>query len=186
MFIEFHDALRREQPNLDDATNASWSKFIGVAPRLALVLHCVKDAVCPSWPPDQPIAEDTMAAALTITRWFQNESRRVYAFLAEDDATRRLRRGMEVAHRHGGRTTPRELQRAFPADFPTADGAKNMLEELIRQGLGTWDRTVPGPTGGRPSDVFVLFGPHDRTDETPPDGGSVGSVNEPPRSQESS
>ena len=175
-FIEFHDALRREQPDLDDATNAAWSKFVGVAARIALVLHCVKDAVCPAWPPDQPIAEDAMAAAIAITKWFQNETRRVYAFLAEDVAARRLRLGLAVAHRRGGRATPRELQRAHPADFPDAEVAKSTLDALVGQGHGCWDRTVPGSSGGRPSEVFVLP-THDKTDETSAGEGSVGSVN---------
>ena len=184
LFIEFHDALRREQPDLDDARNAAWSKFISVAPRIGLILHCVKDAVSPSWPPDQPLTETTMAAALTITRWLQQEAHRVYDYLGEDSATRRLRRAMETAHRHQGRTTARDLQRAHPVEFPTAERAKTALEELVQQGIGIWERTAPSPAGGRPSDVFVLLQPRDTTDRTSAGGGSVGSVNGAPGPRE--
>jgi hypothetical protein len=169
IFVEYHDELRREQPGLDDATNAAWSKFIGLAARLALVLHLVKDAISPSWPPNQPISEATMREALVITRWAQRESRRVYALLHEDAATRRLRLALELARRQQGQTTPRAH---------TADDAKASIDQLVAAGHGQWLRTATEPQGGRPSDVFVLGAGHDKTDETPSAGGSVGFVSE--------
>lgn len=53
----------------------------------------------------------SMAAGITLAQWFAGEAERVYALVAESDANAAVRRLVGLVLRHGGRITPRELQR---------------------------------------------------------------------------
>ncbi len=174
-FIAFHDARRLEQAELDDSLRAAWSKLIAVAPRIALLIRCVEDAVSPSRPLDHPIEDPTMAAAIEITEWFLYETRRIYAFLGEDEEQRRLRRLLEHTQVKGGSTSVRDAQRALRSVFATADDVRASFKQLAAMGLGDWVDHKSGPQGGRPSEQFMLCD-RDRTDKTSSDGSSVTSV----------
>ncbi len=42
------------------------------------------------------------------------------------------------------------------AGFKSAGDAEKTLNALVASGLGRWEQSSPGKTGGRPSNVFVL------------------------------
>ncbi len=176
LFVDLHDRMRREQIDLEPALRAAWSKLIGTCPRLALILHCVQDAIAPSWPLERPIEASTMEAALTLVDWCAEETRRVYAGLRES-ADDRLRSDLlDAATRREGRLTVREAMQLRPQQLPNADAAREALQALEAAELGRLERTPSGPRGGRPSDVFVVAQQNDKTDETPSGEGSVGFV----------
>lgn len=65
----------------------------------------------------------------------------------------------------GGRITARDTMRRGPY-FKTSEEAREALDGLVQDGLGTWAYLKPGPTGGHPTRVFVLTIPTN-ADDTP-------------------
>lgn len=140
----------------DDA--AAMSKLVGGAARLALVHHLVRVAADdPSVDPDT-IDAVSMAAGISLARWFTREALRAYAALEleDNDDVREARQLVELIERRGGQITVRELQqysRRFRGD---PDAANEALQQLNDAGIGHWEEPAPGTTGGRPSRVFIL------------------------------
>ena len=157
-WIKFYDEHAAEQAEIAGGDlSAAWSKLEGYAARLALVVHCLRIATGDeSLRTDDYIDEDSIAAAVTITRWFGQETRRVYGMLAESDDQREQTRLFELIQSKGGRITVRELMQAGRQYRGSAELAESALKELADIGWGRW-QTVPGePAGGRPSRKFVL------------------------------
>jgi len=171
LFIEFYDRHSEEQVELSGALASAWSKLQAIPARLSLILQCAKT--------DQfatAVDADSMRRALAMTDWFKQETRRIYAFLEETEDQARLRRTVELVQRLGGRATARDIQRRIRG--ATADDARNLLEEVRRDGLGTWEEVGPAPRGGRRTQALVLVDV-DTTDTTSNRGGCVSSVDAP-------
>ncbi len=103
---------------------------------------------------------------MKLTRWFSGEAKRIYAHIRESGDRRERRELVELIRRKEGRVRARDLQRA--GRFQTSEDATQALQDLVNHRLGRWEKSEPGPTGGRPSRVFVLSGPPDvdTTDKT--------------------
>lgn len=87
LFIEEFDRYGQEKVSLPPMQKSFWAKCPGRLARIALVLHCVKTAsvTAQEWNPNAPwdlswqtIDVGTMQSAIEITRWYANESARVY------------------------------------------------------------------------------------------------------------
>ncbi len=146
---------------------AAWSKLEGYAARLALVVHCVKRAATdPALrADDEAVDEGSIGTGVTLSRWFGQEARRVYAVLGESEENRGQRRLVELIQRKGGSLSIRDWQRG--RSHKTAGDAEAELGELVKAGYGMW--RVPRQTGaGRPSaKCFVLASDTTDTDTTP-------------------
>jgi len=157
-WIEFYDEHAAQQAEIAGGDlAAAWSKLEGYAARLALVVHCLRMAAGDeNLTTCDYIDADSVAAAVTITRWFGQETRRVYGMLAESDDQREQRRLLELVRSKGGRITVRELMHAGRQYRGSADVAESALKELVDIGWGKWQEAPGGPAGGRPSRMFVL------------------------------
>ncbi len=155
IWVEFFDAHAREHVELSGELSAVWSKLEEYAARLAMVLHFVRWAEDESDVDDDAVDERSMSAAVTLTRWFGREARRVYAILAESEEDRQQRELLEWIRRKGGRVTVRETQQGHRR-FRTSEEARAALQQLVDDGYGHWDQQAPTRRGGRPSDRFVL------------------------------
>lgn len=158
-FVRFFNAHNREQSLLGDDLSAAWSKLEAYAPRLALLMQLVRWAAEGYTPATtSAVDEQSMEAAIVLVKWFANEAKRVSALLGNGDDSEESRRrclAIDAAKQHGGRITVRALMRSR-AGFKSADDAEQTLNALVAAGLGRWEQSSPGKSGGRPSAVFVL------------------------------
>jgi hypothetical protein len=121
-----------------------------------LVIHFVRWAVDdPNLATVDEIDTESIEAGVSLSRWFGNEARRVYAILGESDEQRDQRRLVELIQRKGGSVTVRDLMRSKRM-FAEAESAKQALDELGKAGYGHWETPPIGPTGGHPTRRFVL------------------------------
>lgn len=135
---------------------AAWSKLEEIPARLALIIHETRIASGESISPDRIDAE-TMTAAITLTRWFCHETRRVYAMLAESTDEQQQRELVRLIQGRGGRITVRDLQRTASRKFKTSVEADQALTRLATANLGRWESLPASANGGAPSKVFVLL-----------------------------
>ena len=176
-WIEFYNAHAGEQVELTGSLSAAWSKLEAYAARLALVVHFVRWAgKDPSLVNSEAVDEVSIAAGVTLLRWFKAEARRVYAMFGESEEEREERHLTELIRRKGGSITTRDLMRCSRA-YKVAADAEAALEGLARTGLGRWVDQPPGPQGGRPARRLALVDAAD-VDTTPRNTGKqAGSVN---------
>jgi len=155
-WIAFYNAHAKEHAELTGDLSAAWSKLEGYAARLALVVHCVRlTASDPTVADPDAVDETSIAAGVSLSRWFGNEARRVYGVLAESDDDRNRRRLVELIQRKGGMVTARDLMRGSRL-FATAADAEGALEELVKASVGRWVHDDHGGGRGRPVRRFVL------------------------------
>ncbi len=159
----FYNAHGKEQSELNGDLAAAWSKLEECPARLALVIHFTRWAAGDSTLAS-PDAVDvvSMEAAIRLTTWFKNETRRVYAILSESDEDREQRQLVEWIGRKGGAVTVRQVQQGH-RQYRTADDAEAALTELVKAGYGSWHDIPPGPKGGRSSREFRLSTPSTST-----------------------
>jgi hypothetical protein len=144
-WVDFYDRHGREQAELAGDLAATWSKLEGYAARLALVIHFVRWAVDdPSLATVSEIDAKSIEAGVSLSRWFGNEARRVYAILGESDEQRDRRRLVELIQRKDGSVTVRNLMRCTQmfAKAEIAEQALNDLSEAMPDGKGGW-QSVP-------------------------------------------
>jgi hypothetical protein len=173
-WVAHFNAWGQEQAAVEGELAAAFSKLEAAAARLAL-LHHVVGQVARGEDDRVPIEQESVAAGVTLARWFAGEARRVYAILTESTAQREVRRLTEYIQSRGGSITTKELMRSNNRKYPTADEATAALDALVEAGLAQWRERPAGPKGGRPSRVCALCMTHDETDQTPLDGGDDGS-----------
>lgn len=164
LWIDFVNRHGHETFELTGALAAAWSKLEGYAARLALVVELAGWAESPYGDGRGPaeISAESVRAGIALVEWAKNETRRIYAMLAEDDDEREVREVVEWIQRHGGHTTVRELQ-SMRQRFPTADTAEGFLSSLVVSQTGHWVDVLPGPRGGRSTCEFHLNGPVHKT-----------------------
>lgn len=152
-WIDFYNDHNAEQAELTGDLAAAWSKLEGYAARFALVLHMVRSVMGDGV--GNAIDARTIDAAVTLSRWFANEARRVYAMLGEDDQSREDRQNLELIERMGGSVKVREWQRK--RSYDTAKEARAELNVFVENGLGRWEEPVSTSKVGRPpSEMFIL------------------------------
>lgn len=155
-WVEFYNEHAQEQAELTGDLAAAWSKLECYAARLALVIHFVRWAAGdPTLATVDEIDAKSIEAGVSLSRWFGNEARRVYAILGESDEQRDQRRLVELIQRKGGSVTVRDLMRSARM-FSVADAAEQALEELVKAGHGHFEARAIGPAGGHPTRCFVL------------------------------
>ena len=180
-FIDFYNLHNAEMVELCGDEAAAWSKLEGYAPRLALVIHCVRCAAGDTTLENNyAVDEKSVTAGVELVRWFSREALRVYAVLGESEEIRDIRRRVEVIQLKGGQVTVRDWQRT--GHHKTAEDAKKELKTLIDLGLGDWKAQKPRRQGGRPSEIFILRDTCD-TAKTPSSGSEDEVLSLPPEEE---
>jgi hypothetical protein len=156
-WIAFLDAHAAEQVERAGDLAAAWSKLEGCCARLALVLHCCRQAAGDTSLADPGrVDRQSVEAARELVRWFGRETERVYCLLGEAEGESEDRAALEWVKARGGRTTVREFQRAFGRRYASADAAEEALRRLARQGWLAVEQQEPGPPGGRSVTIYRL------------------------------
>lgn len=153
-FGRFYEAYHRERKTLPTCERAAWPKLIAYCGRLALVLELVEN------PAAEQVGLNSVQQAITLTRWFSHEARRVYAMRYESAADRETREVLQLVERNGGVLTARELQQQS-RQFKKAMEAEIALGKLQKAKLGDW-HTID--TGGRQRTEFRLHKPYPSTE----------------------
>lgn len=159
-WVGWYNEWAKEQHKAEGAQAAAWAKLEAYSARLALLHHIVSRAHLAEGRYDgvdkTPISQESMAAAIELTKWFANETRRIYAVLAETHDETRLRNLIEFILSRGGKITVAELQRSNVRKWQTADMAREALEELVTLGLAYWREGKPRPSGGHCPKWLIL------------------------------
>ncbi len=154
-FIDFYNTHNNEMAGLDEDLCRAFSKLEAYACRFALVFHEVLVATGQTDTPGM-IDLPTMAAAIELTRWWANETRRVYTLLESDGEDGERAALVRIVQRLGGRVTVRQVQQTNRKRFPTAEDAERALLDLAADGLGTWTFNAHNGGPGRGVQVFEL------------------------------
>lgn len=155
-WVRFYNEHAKEQAELSGDLSAAWSKLEGYAARLALVVHLTR------WAAEDPTLGDptradeaSIAAGVTLARWFGDEARRVYATLSETNDHRAARQLVELIQRMGGEVSGRELvQRSHL--YEKVFDAEAALSRLVEAGAGSWVTPEQRGPGGPKARRFVL------------------------------
>jgi len=154
LFKTFVNEHSRETAAMyNERLRAAWSKLEGYCARFALVLQVIADAVDGRINCD--ISDSVMQNAIELTEWFKHETRRVYSILHADQQVDAQDSLIGWIYSQGGRVTPRQLMRRSRR-YTTSESAAAELESLVADGLGRWEYSKPGQSGGTPSVTFVL------------------------------
>jgi DNA polymerase I-like protein with 3'-5' exonuclease and polymerase domains len=164
-WVKFYNSWGKKQAAVEGELSAAFSKLEGYAARFAL-LHHVVTHVGAGTSDLRPVGLVSVEAGITLSRWFAEESRRIYSILAESRKERDARRLVEWIQCRGDRTTVKELQRSNQRKYPSSEEAEATLQALVDGNAGRWEERPPSPKGGRPTRDFVLCVTYDETDET--------------------
>jgi DNA polymerase I-like protein with 3'-5' exonuclease and polymerase domains len=183
-WVQFYNTWAQEQAAAEGDLAAAYSKLEAYAARFALLHHVIAHVYL-DVDDRRPVGIKSIEAGVTLSRWFANEARRIYAILNESDEQRDARRLLEFVRARGGRITVRRLHQSNTRKYRDADQARAALDNLAQAGLGYWTRPQTGPKGGQPAVWFVLnpcTTPNTTysTDEDDDDGDGVGAQQYPP------
>ena len=154
IWVDFYNEHAAEHIKLAGDLAAAWSKLEGYAARLALVCFCCRHVTGEA--EGGTVDERSMRSGIALSRWFSNETRRVYASLSETAEEREQYGLVDLIRNHGGSITVRQLMRASRRYRDKVELAEQALNGLVSSGLATSDTTQPGQHGGRPSCVWRL------------------------------
>jgi len=152
-WITFYNEHAERQADATGEQAAALSKIEGAAARLALVVHCVREAAGDRTASDQ-IDDRDVGSGVAIARWYADEAERVYSVLRESDDGRLQRQVVELISRKGGSITANDLRRRS-RHFATTEDAEEFLVGLVKAGAGTWVE-VQHEGAGRPTQEFHL------------------------------
>ena len=145
----YNQHARRQHNAPSEKLAASLAKVEAYAARFALLFTLCED------PHATSIPAHALQAGCGLADWFATEQERVYGTLGQAEETADETRLAALVGSKGGRLTARELKRCCRA-YPDAQAADAALDALVKSKRGRWEYPPAGPTGGRPSRVFVL------------------------------
>ncbi|MGE5607921.1 MAG: DUF3987 domain-containing protein [Bacillota bacterium] len=91
LWAAFFDAHAKEQAELGDSRLvAAWAKLEGYAARLALVVHCLRQAAGEAVDPWH-VDDKSLAAGVELVSWFKGETQRIYQTLVKGNGRRATR-----------------------------------------------------------------------------------------------
>lgn len=172
-FTSFYDEHAEEQAELSGDLAAAWSKLEAYAARLALLIHCVRQAG--GEPVGDAIDGESMASAIVLTRWFGDEAKRVYSLFDRDDDDGGKASLTDWIAGRGGDVSLREMWRAKRRQFDAMSDLRSELDAIAAEGKGRWYYSQ-NPRGGQPSERFTLATGGDVSDTPRGDAASEGTV----------
>jgi len=156
-WIAFYNDFAREQHETgDDDLAAAFSKQEGYTARLALLFQLIRWA--DGRASGESIDAESMNAAITLTRWFVDETQRIYGSWRPSVAQCADQKLIEWIRARGGSTTARDVQRGLRRYRDNNEAAEAALERLVQAKKGVWDHKAGGGPGP-PSKVFRLNDP---------------------------
>jgi len=156
-YVNFYNRHNQQQLELCGAMGAAWSKLEGYAARLALVVHCVREALSGDLEKfSEQIDFKSMQAALKLVEWFGYEAQRLYGRMVLKRDGERIQSMVDWIRNQDGPVTVRQVQRGRK-ECRSSEDAEDALKELVDAGLGEWRHQPSGDKGGRPTQTFVLF-----------------------------
>jgi hypothetical protein len=178
-WVKFYNEHALEQVQLKGDMAAAWSKLEGYAARFALLIHLIRyTANDPTLKQSDQVDEDSLAAAIEISRWFGDEASRIYTTIGartETHEQRERRLLIRTVKSVGPGITPRELMRRCRRYRDSVADAEAALESLVSDNLGFWQDRATTRTGGRPTREFVF-----RESDRVPSGDKVVPSPSPP------
>jgi hypothetical protein len=153
-WILFYNEHNEQLDGRAGAARAAFAKLEGYAARLALISHSCRAATGEKTSDYVDVVD--VEAGVTLSRWFGQETERVYGVLSESSEERKLRELRHWIAEQGGRVSLRDLQRGPVRYRNDAVQAEVDLNELADAGLGSWAPVHTGARGGRPTHVFCL------------------------------
>jgi hypothetical protein len=154
VWIPFYNVHAAELANLSGDLAAAWSKLEGYAARLALIIHCCKTVMGEADP--VAVDPDSMAAGITLTQWFGQETHRVYQVLGESEEARDEREMTELMTRKGGSITVREATRSSRKYRDKPALAEEVLNRLVKAKKAFTSHYPPEPKRGQPTTIWHL------------------------------
>ena len=155
LYRDYVNATGLEQAGLTGDLSAAWSKLEESAARLALVIHCIRQASGETVDPWLCDA-DSMRDGITLANWFKDETQRVYQLLTESQDSRYLRQVAEWIQQRGGTVRARDLV-SGRRDIESTEQADELLQRLVENHFGSWRTVAPTERGGRPTRELMLF-----------------------------
>lgn len=155
-WIKFYNAHAVEQHNAEsDELAAAFSKLEEVTARLALLIHLTRFASGEAVDPAQ-VDEASVKAAVEVAEWFRDETRRVYAILAQGDEKRQQAQLTAwIREKHLGDLSTRDLV-AGRREINDVHQAETVLQSLADSGFGEWYQVPTTSKGGVPTRRFRL------------------------------
>jgi hypothetical protein len=173
--ITFYNEHGQETANLTGHLASAWSKLEGYAARLALIVHLIGCANGdPTLEGPDLLDERSIEAGVTLSRWFCQEARRVYAAFEESEEVREQRNLIEWIEGKGGAVSVRDLTHGLQLFPGNSDAAESALKDLAQAGYGRLTYPKPGSQGGRPSTRFELSSDVSNSETPDSDGISLG------------
>ncbi|MFT7692260.1 MAG: 5S rRNA maturation endonuclease (ribonuclease M5) [Candidatus Latescibacterota bacterium] len=159
LWIQWFEHHQEELKSRPDRLKGVWAKMPTQCARLILITHLshwaageVADLRC--------IGQSSVAKGTALTEYFKSHARRAHGVLRESDEDKRLRKVTDWIRRHTNRgITARDLYTDGVAGIKTADAAKKVLEELVREGAGHWSKPDREPSGQQRAELFRLYDP---------------------------
>ncbi len=154
-WIEFYNAHAREQSEMTGDLAAAWSKLEGYAARFALLIHLIRSVS--GEPALSAVDEYSIAAGVTLARWFADAAARVYAEIGgdvEQSGAREEREVIRIVAAHEGRMTASDVSKRS-RNFATAEEVEAVMSRIVASGRARWE-TPDRERGGRPTRYFVL------------------------------
>jgi len=154
----FYNQHGQEQNEATGAVASMLAKIEAAAARLALVVHCVRQAAGEKLP--HRVDEVSVEAGVVLARWFAREARRVYGVLgageAADGAAGDAAEAFRWIESRGGYATVRDLAHGLRRFRKDVGKAEKVARRLVADGRAIWETTTPGDAGGRPGDGIRL------------------------------
>ncbi len=133
LFVDQHNESIQNQP---EHIGSAWTKLECYVPRLALIIHLVREAAGDATLLESEfIGLDSIQAAIGLVEWFKTETNRLYTILAMDKSQQEDLRVIEWINAQSGAVTVREFSRGL-AQFNNAQKAQHKLDELVDAGFG--------------------------------------------------
>jgi len=142
-WVSYYNAHAQREAQAEGPYRSALSKLEAATARLALVMQLADE------PGSLRVGIEAMRAGIAISEWFEEEARRVYQGLEEDDRERERRAVCEWIAKRGGVTTKRQLARHGPNRFRSK--ADEVLKDLVAEGS-----LRLSPQLGRCADKYVL------------------------------
>ncbi len=159
-WVTFYNDHACEQADLTGDLAAAWSKLEGYAARFALLVHLVRlESGDQTLTDPGAVDEQSIAAGVTLARWFGEEAARVYAVIGGDQESpeaREQRELLRIIRDRGGEITVRGLMQASRRYRASAEEAEAALQDMVTAGMGHWRNVNPSTRGGRPTRIFTL------------------------------
>lgn len=160
-FYAEHDAHGRTTTG---ALRSALTKLGGGCARLALLHHEVMVQL--QLAPPSEVQATSMEAAITITRWWRHETRRIYAELRQETDLQTLVPLLEYLRKHPGSTAAKAARGIHHYRGRSGD-AEADLQRLQARGQVVQEVVPPGPLGGPATTRWWLAAPITIT-TTPP------------------